>query len=102
MSVPFRNVDVDRSTPLETWPYDAIVTIIERGTIGDWVALTRAIDDDPWGPVARQIEEYLGYESPYGVGPLLTRAIRHARAAARPPERTHVAEEVEASSGEPD
>lgn len=94
MSVAFRNVDVDPSSPVDTWPYEAIVTIIERGTITDWVVLTRAIDHDPWGPVARQVEEYLSYEDPYGVGPLLARAVDRARRQAEEREREAVADEV--------
>lgn len=77
MSVAFRNVEV--YGPVEEWPYEAIVTVIERGTISDWAVLSRSVRADPWGPVAEQIEEYLSYESPYGVGPLLTRAINSAR-----------------------
>lgn len=83
MSVAFRNVDVDLDAPISTWPYEAIVTLVERGSITDWVLLTREIGADPWGPVARQVEEYLGYESPYGVGPLLARSIDRARRRAR-------------------
>lgn len=49
MSVAFRNVDVDPDAPVDSWPYEAIVTVIERGAIGDWLLLTRAIDADPWG-----------------------------------------------------
>ncbi|NLT30676.1 MAG: helix-turn-helix transcriptional regulator [Propionibacterium sp.] len=94
MSVPFRNVDVDPRAPVENWPYEAIVTAIERGTIGDWVMLTSAIDADPWGVVARQVEDYLNYESPYGVGPLLERAIVRARRQAEQRERAEVAEEI--------
>lgn len=102
MSVAFRNVVVDRDSPVESWPFEAIVTVIERGTIGDWVRLTEAIDQDPWGGVARQIEDYLSYESPYGVGPPLVRAIARARRAAEEEERAVVAAEVAeliASSG---
>lgn len=94
MSVAFRNVDVDPDAPVESWPYEAIVTVIERGTICDWLVLTRAIDDDPWGPVARQVEEYLSYESPYGVGPLLARAVERARRQAAESERREVAQRV--------
>ena len=51
MTVAFRNVDVDPREPVERWPYEAIVTVIERGTLGDWLILIRAISADPWGPV---------------------------------------------------
>lgn len=94
MNLAFRNVHIEPGTPVDEWPYEAIVTIIERGTLTDWLILTRAIDDDPWGPVARQVEEYLGYEAPYGVGPLLMRAIDRARRAAEARERAEVADEV--------
>lgn len=94
MSVSFRNVDVDPGAPVDTWPYEAIVTVIERGSISDWIVLTRAIDADPWGVVARQVEDYLSYESPYGVGPLLTRGIARARRQAEEAERATVADEV--------
>ena len=94
MAVAFRNVVVDPSEPVERWPYEAIVTVIERGTLGDWLILIRAITADPWGPVARQVEDYLTYEKPYGVGPLLTRAIARARRQAEATERAQVAEEV--------
>lgn len=94
MVVSFRNVDVDPSSPVESWPFEAIVTVIERGTIGDWAVLARAIDGDPWGVVARQVEEYLDYSRPYGVAPLLERAIARARRTAEVSERERVAAEI--------
>ncbi len=68
--VAIRNVDVDPDAPIATWPYEALVTLIERGGITDWAILARAINRQPWGIVARQIEEYLAYSRPYGVAPL--------------------------------
>lgn len=99
MVVFFRNIDVDPSAPVEEWPYEAIVTVIERGGIRDWVMLTQAIDRDPWGPVSRQVEEYLTYSSPQGVGPLLQRAIVRARDAEEARERSAVATEIAALVG---
>jgi DNA-binding transcriptional regulator YiaG len=94
VTVTFRNVDVRPDEPLETWPYEAIVTMIERGTITDWARLTREIRRRPWGAVARQVEHYLGYEQPWGVGPLLQRALAGARAERAADERCAVAAEV--------
>lgn len=96
MSVTFRNVDVDPMSPVHTWPFEALVTIIERGTVGDWLVLTREFDRDPWGPVARQVEEFLAYERPYGVAPLLERALARSRREAEARERAEVAAEVTA------
>lgn len=43
MTVRFRNVNVDRAAPIDPWPYEALVTMIERGPVSDWVLLTREI-----------------------------------------------------------
>ena len=94
MTGAFRNLDVPDGTPVEQWPYEAIVTAIERGTVTDWAALTAAIRDDPWGPVARQVEAYLSYARPWGVAPLLERRIAAARAEAERAERAAVAAQV--------
>ena len=96
MTLAFRNVDVDPRAPVSTWPYEALVTAIERGTLGDWARITKAIDDAPWGDVARQVEEYLAYSRPYGVAPLLQRAVVRARSQAETRERAAVAAEVRA------
>lgn len=96
MAVAFRNVDVPDGASVDQWPYEALVTVIERGTVGDWARLTRRIRHDPWGPVARQVELYLSYAQPWGVGPLLDRAVRSARADAVAEERAAVAAEVRA------
>ena len=68
--VAIRNVDVDPDGPIETWPYEALVTLIERDSITNWAILARAIDRQQWGIVARQVEEYLAYSRPDGVAPL--------------------------------
>lgn len=94
MTTSFRNVDVAVDAPLETSPYEALVTLIERGTLRDWVRITSAVDDDPWGTVAHQIEDHLTHEQPYGVAPLMTRAIARARTKAEVGERNEVAQEI--------
>jgi len=96
MTVRFRNVDADPLGPVDLWPYEALVTAIERGTATDWARIARAIERRPWGEVARQLEEYFGYERPYGVAPLLERVIARARTAAEQRERAEVAGEVRA------
>ncbi|MDN5861328.1 MAG: helix-turn-helix domain-containing protein [Pseudonocardia sp.] len=68
--------------------------LIERGTVTDWARLTAAIRRDPWGPVARQVEEYVGYARSDGVTELLARAVTTARARAEREERTQVAARV--------
>ncbi len=95
MSVAFRNVEGSPTTPVAQWPYEALVAAIERGTLQDWRPILAEIRRSPWGPVARHVESYLGYESPYGVGPLLRRTIDRARADAVADERAAVARRVQ-------
>lgn len=95
MSLTFRNVDLDPGAPLDAWPFEAIVTLLERGSVTDWAQLTAHIKGQPWGVVARQVEDYLGYERPAGLAPLLERAITAARASAERRERADVAARVD-------
>ena len=95
MRLAFRNVDVPPGTPVSEWPFEAIAATIERGTITDWATLSREIRRDPWGPIARQIEEYLAYERPRGLTALLEQVIAGARSDAQASERAAVAREVD-------
>lgn len=94
MTIAFRNVDIPPGAPVSQWPYEALVTIIERGSITDWAILSREIRDDPWGPVARQVEEFFSYQRPAGVTALLEYAIASARSQAEADERAAVAAEI--------
>lgn len=94
MTLAFRNVDADPADPVASWPYEGLVTAIERGTVIDWTRIITEIAREPWGEVTRQVKDYLSYASPYGVGPLLRRAIRNARQQAFDNERSEVADDV--------
>ncbi len=96
MALVFRNVSADPADPVETWPYEALVTAIERGGIRDWARVTHAIDEAPWGEVARQVEDYLSYAEPDGVTALFGRAIDRARRQAAGRERRAVSDEIAA------
>jgi hypothetical protein len=94
VSLSFRNVEANSSDPVETWPYEALVTAIERGTIHDWAKITAAVRRDPWGDVSRALEDYLAYAEHSGVTELLRRAVRRARAEAEISDREEVAAHV--------
>jgi DNA-binding transcriptional regulator YiaG len=96
MTLAFRNLDAQPGDPVTTWPFEALVAAIERGTVSDWARLTKIIREDPWGVTARAVEEYLGYERLWGVAPLLERALQRARQTAEAAERESVAGEVRA------
>lgn len=63
--------------------------------LGHWRRLAEAIREQPWGPVARRVEEALGYSRPYGVGEAMERVIEGARQDAEARERAEVAAEVD-------
>lgn len=90
----FRNVDVSPEDPVEKWPLEAIQTALERGSLKHWRRLGAAIKVQPWGPVARDIEDVLAYSRPYGVAKVMERVIDEARHNAEAAERTMVASEV--------
>jgi DNA-binding transcriptional regulator YiaG len=90
----FRNVDVSPNDPVEEWPLEAIQTGLERGSLKHWRRLARAIRAQPWGPVARAVEEVLTYSRPYGIAKTVERLIERARRESEAAERTAVATEV--------
>jgi DNA-binding transcriptional regulator YiaG len=90
----FRNVDVSPDDPVSKWPQEAIQTALERGGLGHWRRLAREIRGEPWGPVARRVEEVLSYSRPYGIAAAFERTISRARNAAEASERNAVATEI--------
>jgi len=93
-TLAFRNVDASPTDPVSEWPLEALQTALERGGLADWQRLAEAIQAQPWGPIARRVEEVLAYSRPYGVAVTLERAIARARAETEKAERESVAEEV--------
>jgi hypothetical protein len=97
MAVRFRNVDASPEDDVRTWPYEALVEVIDRGLVADWQPLFAEIRRSPWGKTARRVERYLAYREPDGVGRLFTLAIDHARSVAVQSEREVVAARVRAA-----
>ncbi|HZK15691.1 MAG TPA: helix-turn-helix transcriptional regulator [Solirubrobacterales bacterium] len=93
-ALAFRNVDASPDDPVSGWPQEAIQTALERGGLSHWRRLAEAIRAEPWGRVARAVEEVLTYSRPHGVAPLMERTLARAREAAEASEREAVAAEV--------
>jgi DNA-binding transcriptional regulator YiaG len=79
MTVLFRNVDFNPTAPIDSWPAEAIETIIDRGSLSDWHRLANAIQHNPWGPAARTAEIVVSWGEHYGVDMLISDVIRLAR-----------------------
>ena len=93
----FRNVDADPADDVVTWPYEALVTAIDRGLVDDWQPIFAEIRRSPWGPVARRVERYLGYRDPDGVSRLFALAVEKAREAHEAAERAEVVQRIRAA-----
>jgi hypothetical protein len=94
MALQFRNVDASPSDEVRTWPYEALVTAIDRGLVPDWKPIFAEIRRSPWGPVARRVERYLAYRESDGVSVVFSEAITRARAAIEQQDRAEVAARV--------
>lgn len=80
MSVAFRHLEFDSSSPLDEWPAEALETVMDRGSLSDWRLLAKAIRRNPWGPAARTAEGIAQWGEHYGVAPLMLAVIGRARA----------------------
>jgi DNA-binding transcriptional regulator YiaG len=90
----FRNVDVSPDDPIVDWPIEAIQTALERGSLSHWRRLGAAIQAQPWGRVAREVEEVLTHSRPYGVAEAMERVLARSRNDTETAERGAVATEV--------
>lgn len=95
MTLKFRNLETRPDAPVREWPSEAVLTALERGRLNDWRRLLRAVNQEPWGPTARKVEQALAVSRPYGVAGLMERAIHRARERASVEERAEVAREVQ-------
>jgi len=93
-ALKFRNIDASPEDPVDSWPFEGILAAVERGTLPDWRRLAKAINADPWGPVAQQVIEALSLSRPYGTAELLEGVISRAREEAADSERYEVAAEI--------
>jgi DNA-binding transcriptional regulator YiaG len=94
MTIQFRNLDLDPTTPIDQWPAEAIETVIDRGSLSDWRQLAQAIRRNPWGPAARTTETVVSWGEHYGVDALMSGVIRHAREDITQRGRAAYAEEI--------
>jgi DNA-binding transcriptional regulator YiaG len=93
----FRNVNATPADPVESWPFEGVLSAVERGSLVDWRRLMAAVRRDPWGSVARDLEQALEVARPYGTAVLLERALQQARQAAASAECAEVARRVRKS-----
>lgn len=97
MSVQFRNVDATPSDDVRTWPYEALVTCIERGLVADWQPIFAELRKRPWGELARRVDFYADHGDDPAATRLFGLAVARARDEAEASERAEVAARVRAA-----
>jgi len=80
--------------PVEFWPTSAIRAALQRDDMAVWQRIATAIKRDPFGRTARQVEEVLRDDPPYGVSRALEEVLGRAREALEANERAEVARHV--------
>jgi hypothetical protein len=98
-ALKFRNITASPDDPVDTWPFEGILTAVERGTLPDWRRLAAVVRADPWGPVAQQVLEAVRLSRPYGTAELFEGVVHRARKLAADSEREDVASEVRSLVG---
>jgi DNA-binding transcriptional regulator YiaG len=97
MALAFRNLTITPDAPVSDWPTEALQAALERGDLADWHRIVVAVQADPWGRTARQVEEVLSHSRPYGVAEAMETAMSRARERAEADERAEIAAEIRKS-----
>jgi DNA-binding transcriptional regulator YiaG len=97
VALAFRNIDVDPSAPVEEWGFEGLLAAVDRGQPADWSRIAAAVHRDPWGTVARLLEdEVLDAAEDSGVAGALRANIALQRSRAEQGEREEVRRELAA------
>jgi DNA-binding transcriptional regulator YiaG len=94
MPLAFRNLSITPDAPVPEWPTEAVQAALERGDLAAWHRIVVAIQADPWGKTARQLEEVLSHSHPYGVKEAMQTALSRARQRVEANERAAVTTEI--------
>ena len=90
MVVQFRNLTVTWSDPIDQWPYEAVVTTMERGLVSDWQPILKDLQARPFGRVARYVVDYAKNPEDEATAAFFLEALRRARLAQEDREQDEV------------
>ena len=90
MVVKFRNLTTSWNEPIDLWPYEAVVTTMERGLVSDWQPILREIRQRPFGRIARYITHYAANPDDARAAAFFSEALRRARKTQEDRERDEV------------
>lgn len=90
MALTFRNLTVSPEDPVEAWGFEGLMAAVDRGDLGDWRRIARAVRNDPWGEVALTLDEVFALAEDSGA----VETLRSARDLARRQRETEERQEV--------
>lgn len=74
-----RNVTVDSTCPVSALHPEVVEIMMDRGSLSDWRLLVAEIEREPWGRIARIVENVASWGEHYGVDRLMGRVIARSR-----------------------
>lgn len=77
--VSFRNINAKESDPVEDWGFEGILIAIDRGGLPQWRRIIRAVQADPHGKVASEVEEALEVVEDSGAAFIIEGTLKQAR-----------------------
>lgn len=80
-----RHLDYPAATAAADLPSAAIVDTLDRGDLGDWLPLVRAISADPTGALAQRVVDLVDAYPMYGTSPLWRAWLARRRVGSREP-----------------
>lgn len=81
--------------PVEFWSTAAIASALTRGDIATWQQIAAALNRDPYGRTARQVEEVLNVTGQHGINNALREVLNRARMQLEADERCEVAHHIQ-------
>ena len=90
MTVQFRNLTTTWHDPIDQWPYEAVVTTMERGLVSDWQPILRDLRSRPFGRIARYVTHYAKDPDDKAAAAFFSEALRRARVSQEEKEREEV------------
>jgi DNA-binding transcriptional regulator YiaG len=97
MVVQFRNLTTTWHDPIDQWPYEAVVTTIERGLVSDWQPILADLRERPFGRIARFVEHYAKNPDDEAAAAFFMEALRRGRSAQEERERDEVVARIRAA-----
>lgn len=75
----FRNLTVTPDDPVELWGFEGILAAVDRGSLRYWRRIIDAVERDPDGAVARDLEQVIEVAEDVGVRERMRRALVSAK-----------------------